>query len=90
MAVVSRQCRGGDGYNEARKQASEAIGELGAIIRASGQQDGRLRLARGVVKTAAAAFPYVAAQCQAARGEDHISLVSPFDCLSNFSMLRRF
>jgi len=48
---------GGDGYNEARKQASEAIGELGAIIR--------------VVKTAAKAFPDVAAQCQELLDKHH-------------------
>ncbi|CAJ1392707.1 unnamed protein product [Effrenium voratum] len=48
---------GGDGYNEARKQASEAIGELGAIIR--------------VVKTAVAAFPDVAAQCQELLDKHH-------------------
>eukprot|EP00930_Biecheleria_cincta_P102285 TRINITY_DN9397_c0_g2_i1.p1 TRINITY_DN9397_c0_g2~~TRINITY_DN9397_c0_g2_i1.p1 ORF type:complete len:1849 (+),score=364.06 TRINITY_DN9397_c0_g2_i1:468-5549(+) len=41
---------GGDDYNRARAQAAEAIEELGALIR--------------VVKTAAAAFPDVAAQCQ--------------------------
>lgn len=48
---------GGDGYNEARKQAAEAIGELGAIIR--------------VVKTAASAFPDVAAQCQELLDKHH-------------------
>eukprot|EP00913_Durusdinium_trenchii_P000834 g776.t1 len=48
---------GGDGYNEARKQASEAISELGAIIR--------------VVRTAANAFPDVAAQCQELLDKHH-------------------
>ncbi|CAE7381031.1 unnamed protein product [Symbiodinium natans] len=48
---------GGDGYNKARQQAVEAIGELGAIIR--------------VVKTAAAAFPDVAVQCQELLDKHH-------------------
>jgi len=48
---------GGDDYNQARSQAIEAIGELGAIIR--------------VVKTASDAFPDVALQCQELLDKHH-------------------
>eukprot|EP00931_Biecheleriopsis_adriatica_P083312 TRINITY_DN5689_c0_g1_i1.p1 TRINITY_DN5689_c0_g1~~TRINITY_DN5689_c0_g1_i1.p1 ORF type:complete len:1859 (+),score=473.63 TRINITY_DN5689_c0_g1_i1:70-5577(+) len=48
---------GGDDYNQARTEAAEAIGELGAIIR--------------VVKNAAAAFPDVALQCQELLDKHH-------------------
>lgn len=48
---------GGDDYNRARSQAAEAIQELGTLIR--------------VVKTAAAAFPDVAVQCQELLDKHH-------------------